>query len=74
MAVKRLRLNSLESTIRTLARLVREYHADETADSRKFRDVLYGVSILISAMRLVKELEIEGRLRAVEDAFRGRMP
>ncbi|MAG13622.1 MAG: hypothetical protein CMN78_03385 [Spirochaetales bacterium] len=51
---------------RTLARLMRAYHADEL-DEKKFRAMIYGFATLLGYFKHAADLRIEERLEAIED-------
>lgn len=65
-----LRLRSLKSSRQTLARIVRE-HARGNLDRDTFKDLVYGMSHLLSYMKTEKELDVEARLEAIEDRLSG---
>jgi len=67
MAIKKLWLNSLENTRRTLARLLRAFHSGKNVDIQKFRSEVYAIRALVDVFKLEKELEFAERLTAIEE-------
>ena len=60
-----LRLNSVINVRKSLAKVVRLYARGQLAEAR-FRSLCYGLSHLLAAFRLEKNIEIEERLKAIE--------
>ena len=60
------RLGSLKTTRQTMARLFREW-AGGNVDDQDFRTGTWALSQIVGAYRVEKELEIETRLREIED-------
>jgi len=67
MAIKKLWLNSLENTRRTLARLIRTFHSAGEVDIQRFRTEIYALRSLIDCFKLEKEWEVVERLDAIEE-------
>ena len=56
-----------EAARRTLAKVLREYYNDdETMPSQKFRDIVYGLAVLLQYFKLEADLSIEKRLDEIE--------
>lgn len=70
MADIQLRLNSLENTRKTYARILRLY-AKGGLDRELYRDLIYGLTGFLAYWKTEKDLEIEGRIAALEAAMRG---
>jgi len=66
MAIKKLWLNTLENSRRTLARLIRAYHSDPTADSQKFRTEVYALRTMVDFFKLENDQQIAERIEAIE--------
>ena len=63
--MQRLPLNTPESTRKTFARAIREYYAGKMPE-RTFRTLVYGLSNYLSYWKLLKDIEIENRIEAIE--------
>lgn len=63
-----LRLNSVVNTRKSLAKVVRLYARGQLPEAR-FRALCYGLSHLIAAFRLEKNIEIEERLAKIEEVM-----
>lgn len=61
-------LNTPENSRKTLARLIRKYNADQI-DEQKFKALVYAINYLLSYWKLEKELDIERRIEALEEAM-----
>jgi len=61
-----LRLRSVTSTRQTFARVLREY-ARGTIGQDEYRQLVWGLSQYLGALRLEKDTEIEARLQEIED-------
>ncbi|SIP92997.1 hypothetical protein SAMN05920897_101319 [Alkalispirochaeta americana] len=61
-----LRLRSVASTRQTFARVLREY-ARGTISQDEYRQLVWGLSQYLGALRLEKESEIEDRLQEIEE-------
>jgi len=66
MSVKKLWLNSLENSRRTLARMIRAYHRDKNPDSQRFRAEVYAMKALAQFFELERDQEILERVEAIE--------
>lgn len=64
--IQQMRLNTLENSRKTFARLIRLYNADQIS-TEKFRTLCYAMSHYLSYWRLEKDIEIERRLDLIED-------
>ena len=60
-----LRLNSLQNTRKTLARLLREFNAGKI-DEGRYKGLIYGLSILLQFWKAEQAAELEARLEAIE--------
>lgn len=69
MALKQLRLNSLENNRKTLSKLLREFHADKEPDISKFKAEVNCFNILLSHWKVEKDIQIEERIEAIETAL-----
>ena len=63
--IPRLRLNSLENTRKSYARILRMYARGELLPAF-FRNLVYGMTGFLSYWKLEADLEIEKRLEAIE--------
>ena len=63
-----LRLNTLENSRKSFARIIRMYSRGEIGRIL-FRDLAYGFTGFLSYWRLEKDTEIEARLEAIEAAL-----
>ena len=63
-----LRLNSLENSRRSFARIIRMYARGEI-DRNVYRDLCYGLTGFLSYWKLEKDCQIEDRLDAIEKAI-----
>ena len=61
-----LRLNNLENSRKTFARLIREY-AKGNIPRTVFRDLCYALVGFLSFLKTEKELDIEERISALEE-------
>lgn len=61
-----LRLNSLENSRKSFARIIREYMRGDL-DRVTFRDLVFAMSGFLGYWRTEKELDIEERLLALEE-------
>jgi hypothetical protein len=68
LANSSLRLNSVGNTRKSLAKVVRLYARGQLPEGR-FRALCYGLSHLIAAFRLEKNIEIEERLAMIEETM-----
>jgi hypothetical protein len=66
--MKQLRLNSLENSRRTYARLLRAYFNGEI-EQQKFRDLVYGFSTFIGMWKLQQAEELAERIDRIEEAL-----
>jgi len=64
-----LRLNSLENSRKSFARIIRLYMCGEL-DRVMFRDLVFAMSGLLGFWRAEKELDIEDRLLSLEEQIR----
>ena len=64
----RLTLNTLENSRRTLGRILREFHNGKM-EERKFRAIMYGLGKFLEYWKLEKELDLEKRIQAIEEAL-----
>ena len=62
----RLPMKTHDHARRTLARLMRAYHNGEL-ESKKFRDLVYGLTTMLAYFKHAADLRIEERLEAIED-------
>ena len=69
-ATKKLWLNNLTNTRRSLARLIKEYHSDAAADTTRFRALIYSIRTLADVFRAEREMEFETRMQAIEESIR----
>ena len=65
----KLRLNSLNNTRLSMARITRLYTAGEI-EHQTYRNLYYGFSILLQAHKLEREDEIIKRIEELEAAFK----
>ena len=65
-----LRLNTLENSRRTLCRLMRLYAGDKL-NREKYKDLLYGCSVLLSYFKTEFEQELEQRIETIEAQLEG---
>mgnify|MGYP007123703269 CR=1 FL=1 len=63
-----LRLNTLENSRKSFARIIRLYARGEL-DRVLFRDLTYGFTGYLAYWKLEKDIEIESRLDAIEQAI-----
>ena len=71
--VVRLKLNSLENSRKTLARLIRDYHASEERDAVRFKAIVNSMNVLLSYWRVESDMKIEQRVDEIERALEGRI-
>ena len=62
----RINTKSHESTRISLGRLIRSYQAGQI-DSQTFRDMIYGLNLLLGFFKLELEQDVERRLEAIEE-------
>jgi hypothetical protein len=64
--IKQLRLNTLQNTRKSYARIIRDFMADEM-NVEKGRAVAYMLNGYLQFWKLEADLRIEDRLQAIED-------
>ena len=64
--VEKLALNNLKNCQKTLARLIRQFHAEEKPDIARYRCEGYLIKILVESYQFDKQREIEDRILALE--------
>ena len=57
----------------SLGRLLREYQREDIP-SQQFRDLVYGMNLLLSYFKHASDLEIEARLEVIEDQLEQQRP
>ena len=67
--MRRLTLNTRDNARRSLARLIREFHADPDADPDRFKATVHALSVLLQFDRAAAELDLHARLDAIEAAL-----
>jgi hypothetical protein len=69
--IRELRLNTLENTRKSFARVIREFHAGRM-EAGHARTLTYMLSHFLGYWKLEKEMQIEQRLEAVEQVLQER--
>lgn len=64
------RLGNLKTTRMTMSRLFKEWATGAVSDA-DYRGGMWGLSQIVGAFRIQAELDIEKRLREIEDRMRG---
>lgn len=64
--IKQLRLSTPEASRKTYARILRAFNIGEL-DEGKFRALVYGLSHYLEYWKFEKDLQIESRLKAIEE-------
>ena len=67
MAIKKLWLNNLQNTRKSVGRLIRGYHASPDEDIQRFRAEIYALKTLVDCFRLELDLELARRVEVIED-------
>ena len=64
-----LRLNTRDNARRSLARLIRDFHADPAADVDRFKALVHALNVLLAYDKTAEELALGERLDAIEAAL-----
>lgn len=72
MEIKQIRLNTLENTRKSYARILRAYNKDELSEN-KFRNLCYGLSGYLSYFKLIKDLDIEKDIKEIKETLARRI-
>ena len=68
MSEKKLWLNNIKNVRKSIARLTREYHDGQTAEDNKYHRMLIAyLSLLISALKLETDLDIQRQIDEIRD-------
>ena len=65
--VEKFWLNTLEHSRMTLARLIRDYHANEEGDTVRFKATVNALNVYLSYWRLEKDMQIEDEIQAIRE-------
>ena len=64
---RRLILNTLAGSRKTLSRILRDFH-DDKLERGKYRDLIYGFSCLLGFWKVDALSELESRIKEIEKA------
>lgn len=72
----RLWLNTPANITNTLGRLTRSFYHSSPSETqiRQFRAVIHGIRVILDAVRLTKELELEERVSELEELVKNAKP
>ena len=62
---RRLILNTLSGSRKTLSRILRDFH-DDKLERNKYRDLIYGFSCLLGFWKVDALSELESRIKEIE--------
>ena len=65
MQIKQLRLNTLDNSRKSLARVLNSFHRGDMEEG-KYRALVYGLAHYLQYWKLIKDVEIERRLDDLE--------